>query len=145
MHIYTCIWISFAMCPRNVEPPTKRVLEYFFCVFECAPCFHCFIQSIYSFVHVYVCIYVYIYTSNRQNYCNTNLVLLRLDLAEGCAKPSLPMGDDPRPIPMFYMSRLKVWESRILTTNRGLHTLICEWHENKQVFSSAFIYINIYI
>ena len=32
--------------------------------------------------------------SNRQIYC-TNLVLLCLGVAEGCAKPSLPIGDDP--------------------------------------------------
>ena len=36
------------------------------------------------------------------------LVLLRLGLAERCAKVSLPIGDDPIPIPFFCMSRLKV-------------------------------------
>ena len=34
--------------------------------------------------------------SNRQvNDCSTNLVLLRLSLAEGRAKPSLPIGTTP--------------------------------------------------
>ena len=50
-------------------------------------------------------------SSNRQSflmYCTTNLILLRLGLAEGCEKPSLPIGDEPIPIPLFYMSRLKV-------------------------------------
>ena len=37
-----------------------------------------------------------------------NLVLLRLGLAEGCAKPSLPIGYDSIPIPLFHMSQLKV-------------------------------------
>ena len=35
---------------------------------------------------------IYAYISNRQDYCNTNLGLLRLGLAEGCAKASLPIG-----------------------------------------------------
>ena len=29
--------------------------------------------------------------SNRQNHCNPNSVWLRLSLAEGCARPSLPL------------------------------------------------------
>ena len=36
--------------------------------------------------------------NNPQIYCSTNLVLLRLGLAEGCAKPSLPIGDDLIPM-----------------------------------------------
>ena len=35
------------------------------------------------------------YMSNRQNHCNPNSVWLRLSLAEGCARPSLPLGDEP--------------------------------------------------
>ena len=53
--------------------------------------------------------------SPRHNYRNIHLVVLRLSLAEGCAKPSLPIGDDPiqyRYIPLFCMSRLKVCERR---------------------------------
>ena len=38
----------------------------------------------------------------------TDSIVLRLGLAEGCAKPSLPIRDDPIPIPLFCMSRLKV-------------------------------------
>ena len=40
--------------------------------------------------------------------CDTNLVLLRIGLAEGCAKPSLAIGDDPVPISMFAISSLQV-------------------------------------
>ena len=53
-------------------------------------------------------VYIYIYVSNGQNYCDTNLVLRRFGPAEGCAKASLPIGDDPIPKPRFCMSRLKV-------------------------------------
>ena len=42
------------------------------------------------------------------------LVLLRLDFAEGCARPSLQIGDDRMPIPSFWMSRLNVCDSRHL-------------------------------
>ena len=44
--------------------------------------------------------------------CDTNLVLLRIGLAEGCAKPSLAIGDDPVPISMFAIISLQVWERR---------------------------------
>ena len=74
--------------------------------------------------------------SNRQNYCSTNLVLLRLSLAEGYAKPSLLIGVDTRTIPLFCMSRLKVCERRNLHYRQGT-TLICVWHENEQVILSA--------
>ena len=50
--------------------------------------------------------------------CNTNLVLLPLSLAEGCAKPSLPIGVDPIPILLFCMSRLKPVKVEILTADR---------------------------
>ena len=46
--------------------------------------------------------------NKRQNSCKTNLVLLHLGLAVGCAKLSLPIGDDPIWIHLFRMSQLKV-------------------------------------
>ena len=51
--------------------------------------------------------YIYIYMSYQPNCCNTDLVVLCFGLAEGCAKPSLPIGEDPGPIPLFCMSHLK--------------------------------------
>ena len=51
----------------------------------------------YIYIHTYILsrtTYICIHTSNRQNYCNTYLLVLRLGLAEGCAKPSLPIGDN---------------------------------------------------
>ena len=57
---------------------------------------------IYIYKYMYI-LRVYMYTlytyntsyiSNRQNYCNINLV-------SGCAKPSLPIGDNSIPIPRF--------------------------------------------
>ena len=45
--------------------------------------------------------------SYQPNCCNTDLVVLCFGLAEGCAKPSLPIEEDPGPIPLFCMSRLK--------------------------------------
>ena len=70
-------------------------------------------------------------------YCNTNLVLLRLGLAKGCAKPSLR--DDPIPIPLFCMSRLKVCERR---NPHDPNYLICAW---RWTWTSNFVrYIYIY-
>ena len=46
-----------------------------------------------------------------QNCCSTHLVLLRLGLAEGCAKL--------HNLPLFCTNRLKVCERRIFTTERG--------------------------
>ena len=46
-------------------------------------------------LYVPILVEYYIHMSNERNYCNTNLVLLGLGLAEGCAKPSLPIGDNP--------------------------------------------------
>ena len=71
-------------------------------------------------------------------YCNTNLVLLRLGLAKGCAKPSLR--DDPIPIPLFCMSRLKVCERR---NPHDPNYLICAW---RWTWTSNFVrYIYIYV
>ena len=72
-------------------------------------------------------------------YCNTNLVLHLRCLAEGCARPSLPIGDDPRPIPptpLFCKSCFKVWENRN-SHNRYGTILICAWQENEQWILSA--------
>ena len=63
-------------------------------------------------LYVPILVEYYIHMSNEGNDCNTNLVLLRFGLAEGCAKPSLPIGDDPIPLPLFCMSRFKVQERR---------------------------------
>ena len=53
-------------------------------------------------VYIYICIYIYIHVYIHicicitiYYICNPNLVLLRLSLAEGCAKPSSPTGDKP--------------------------------------------------
>ena len=67
---------------------------------------------------------------------STNLDMLRLSLADGCGKPSLPIGDDTRTIPVFCMSRLKVCEHINPFYWQGT-TLICIWHENENVISSA--------
>ena len=49
-----------------------------------------------------------LHMSKRQNYCDTNSVFRRLGLAEGFAEPPSFLGEDPIPIPLFCMSRLKV-------------------------------------
>jgi hypothetical protein len=36
--------------------------------------------------HIFLYKIIYLFLSNRHNYCNTYLVLLRVGLAEGCAK-----------------------------------------------------------
>ena len=46
-----------------------------------------------------------------QRVSNTSLAS-PISFGEGCAKPSLPIGKDPIPIPLFCMSRLKVCEHR---------------------------------
>ena len=65
--------------------------------------------------YIYINIYIYIYDIYcvRVNHktiviLSINSVLLRLGLVEVCAQRLLPMGDDPFPIPLFCMSRLKV-------------------------------------
>ena len=47
----------------------------------------------YHMYHMYhMCMYIYIYMSNRQDYCNTDSVLLRLQLAAPCgAGPHVPL------------------------------------------------------
>ena len=42
---------------------------------------------------MYIIMYIYFYT--WVTHFNTSLVLHRLGLAEGCASPSLQIGDDP--------------------------------------------------
>ena len=47
--------------------------------------------------------------SNRQNCCNTNFVFGSPLLSEVCTKPSQPIGDDPIPIPLCWMSHFIVF------------------------------------
>ena len=77
-------------------------------VWEGSVCIYIYAICVYIYICMYICMCIYIYVyivgqytpstaycmSNRQIYC-TNLVLLCLGVAEGCAKPSLPIGDDP--------------------------------------------------
>ena len=74
--------------------------------------------------------------SNRRDSPNTHLVLLRLDLAEGCAKHAFPIVDDPIPIPLFCTSRLKVCEGRNPHHRQGV-TLICAWRRHDRVIAPA--------
>ena len=68
-----------------------------------------------------------------------------LALLRGVQKPSLPIGDDPKPIPLFCMSHLKIWERRNPHNRQGT-TLICAWHEKDQIMLYALhVYINIYV
>ena len=79
-----------------------------------------------------------IHMSSRQNYCNIyQVVLLCLRLAEGCAKPSLPIGDDQ----CFAWIGPKSVNAEIL--NLPIGDPICAWHEHEQVIVSVMC-VNIY-
>ena len=58
--------------------------------------------------------------SNRQNYCNTNCVFGSPLLSEVCTKPSQPIGDDPIPIPLCWMSHFIVFSFQLIF--RNLHS-----------------------
>ena len=46
--------------------------------------------------------------SNQHNYCNTNFVFGSPWFSKVCTKPSQPIGDDPIPIPLCWMSHFIV-------------------------------------
>ena len=55
--------------------------------------------------------------SNRQNCCNTNFVFGSPLLSEVCTKPSQPIGDDPIPIPLCWMSHFIVFSFQLIFRN----------------------------
>ena len=65
---------------------------------------------------------------NRQNYCN-NLILLRLSLAEGCAKPSLLIGTTPYRYSNFAWVASKSVSPEIFTDDPNLR-MAWTWTSN---------------
>ena len=112
-------------------------------IFTCGVCLQygaCL--CIYLHIYIYICVYIYIYyMSNRQNYCKTNLVLLRLSLSEIaqnlhsrqgttlypypiCDTSAQPIGDDPNLCMALDLTYNFVHYSHVCT-NTYVYVILC--------------------